>query len=76
MTKTLYDKIKPEIREAILKDQNKYPHLIGELIQTLKTKNFTIQLTLGEVNDVKSYAPKYVETILQVYEMFEPPKEG
>ena len=73
MTKTLslYDKIKPEIKEAILKDQDMYPTLVGDLINTLKTKNFTIQLTMGEVNDVKSYAPEYVETLLQVYEMFE-----
>ena len=54
-----------------MKDKDKYPTLVGDLINTLKTKNFTIQLTMGEVNDVKSYAPKYVETLLQVYEMFE-----
>tara|TARA_B100001996_G_C18539583_1_gene546388 strand:- start:258 stop:482 length:225 start_codon:yes stop_codon:yes gene_type:complete len=68
---TLFDRLKPEIKEPLLKDLDKYPRLIGSIIETLKTKKAITDLTIGEIGDIKSYSPTYVTEIIQIWEMFE-----
>ena len=67
----LYQKLQPAIREKLDEDVKKYPTLVGSLIETLKKKKFVIELTMGEVSDIKQYSPTYVSTIVEVWDMFD-----
>tara|TARA_Y100001938_G_scaffold131989_1_gene189729 strand:- start:6222 stop:6455 length:234 start_codon:yes stop_codon:yes gene_type:complete len=67
----LYQKLQPAIREKLDEDVKKYPTLVGSLIETLKKKKFVIELTMGEVTDIKQYSPTYVSTIVEVWDMFD-----
>ena len=67
----LYQKLQPAIREKLDEDVKKYPTLVGSLIETLKKKKFVIELTMGEVADIKQYSPTYVSTIVEVWDMFD-----
>ncbi len=69
--KTLFQRLKPEIKEPLLKDLDKYPRLIGGIIETLKTKKAITDLTMGEIGDIKSYSPTYITEIIQIWGMFE-----
>ena len=68
---TLFERLKTEIKEPLVKDIEKYPTTIGNLIKTLKTKKAITDLTLGEISEIKSYSPTYIIDILQIYDMFE-----
>jgi len=50
---------------------DKYPRLIGGIIETLKTKKAITDLTMGEIGDIKSYSPTYITEIIQIWGMFE-----
>jgi len=68
---TLFERLKPEIKEPLVKDIEKYPKTIGNLIKTLKNKKAITDLTLGEISEIKAYSPTYIIDILQIYDMFE-----
>ena len=68
---TLFERLKTEIKEPLVKDIEKYPTTIGNLIKTLNTKNAITDLTLGEISEIKSYSPTYIVEVIQIYDMFE-----
>ena len=68
---TLFERLKTEIKEPLVKDIEKYPTTIGNLIKTLKTKKAITDLTLGEISEIKSYSPTYIVEVIQIYDMFE-----
>ena len=68
---TLFERLKPEIKEPLVKDIEKYPTTIGNLIKTLKTKKAITDLTLGEISEIKAYSPTYIVEVIQIYDMFE-----
>ena len=68
---TLFERLKTEIKEPLVKDIEKYPTTIGNLIKTLNTKKAITDLTLGEISEIKAYSPTYIIDILQIYDMFE-----
>ena len=69
---TLFERLKPEIKEPLVNDIKKYPTTIGNLLKkTLKTKKAITDLTLGEISEIKAYSPTYIIDILQIYDMFE-----
>ena len=68
---TLFERLKPEIKEPLVNDIEKYPTTIGNLIKTLKTKKAITDLTLGEISEIKSYSPTYSVEVIQIYDMFE-----
>ena len=69
--KTLFERLKPEIKEPLVNDIEKYPTTIGNLIKTLKTKKAITDLTLGEISEIKAYSPTYIVEVIQIYDMFE-----
>ena len=68
---TLFERLKPEIKEPLVNDIKKYPTTIGNLLKTLKRKKAITDLTLGEISEIKAYSPTYIIDILQIYDMFE-----
>ena len=68
---TLFERLKTEIKEPLVKDIEKYPTTIGNLIKTLKTKKAITDLTLVEISEIKSYSPTYIVEVIQIYDMFE-----
>ena len=50
--KTLYDKLKPEIRNSIQEDLKKYPTSTMSLIDSLKAANFWSDLKVHNVNSI------------------------
>ena len=50
--KTLYDKLKPEIRDSIQEDLKKYPTSTMTLIDSLKAANFWSDLKVHNVNSI------------------------
>lgn len=68
---TLFERLKPEIKEPLVNDIEKYPITIGNLIKTLKTKKAITDLTLGEISEIKAYSPTYIVEVIQIYDMFE-----
>jgi hypothetical protein len=55
MTKTLYDRLKPEYRKAISKNEKKYPFITSSLVEVLKSNYFWNDLTISQAKDVISF---------------------
>ena len=69
--KNLLERLKPEIKDNLLKDKEVYPSLVGGLFKTLENNVAITQLTLEDVNNLSSFSPTSINKILEVYEMFE-----
>jgi len=69
--KTLFERLKPEIKEKLLKEQTEYPHLIGDLIKTLQDNVAVTEMKLGDLSSVSNFSPGYVNKITELYDMFE-----
>ena len=69
--KTLFERLKPEIKEKLLKEQTEYPCLVGDLIKTLQDNVAVTEMKLGDLSSVSNFAPGYVNQITELYDMFE-----
>ena len=54
--KTLYEKLKPEFKEILEKNQEKYKFSCTEVITILKSKNLYSELTIREVRDLLTWS--------------------
>ena len=54
--KTLYEKLKPEFKEVLEKNQEKYKFSCTEIITILKSKNLYSELTIREVRDLLTWS--------------------
>ena len=52
----LYDKLKPEIKESIKKDLEKYPVTTDILLDSLKLHSFWSELTVDEVRIIVNHS--------------------
>ena len=52
----LYDKLKPEIKESIKKDLEKYPVTTDMLLDSLKLHSFWSELTVDEVRTIINHS--------------------
>ena len=50
--KNLYEQLKPEVRDSIQADLEKYPASTKDLIYKLKSVNFWSELKMGDVRNV------------------------
>ena len=65
----LYDRLTPEQLSKLDERSKLYPVTAGELIEALKTKQFIIQLTVGEAMEVSTILDMQM-SIGTVYESF------
>ena len=69
--KTLFERLKPEIKEKLLSEKSEYPSLIGGLLTVLKDNVAVTEMKLGDLSSVSNFAPGYINTISELYDMFE-----
>ena len=69
--KNLYQRLNQDIKDNLLADKEDYPNLIGELIEALEKNVAVTELTLDNINQLSSFSPKYITTILEIYDMFD-----
>lgn len=69
--KTLFERLKPEIKEKLLLEQSEYPTLIGDLLKILNENVAVTEMKLGDLSSLTNFAPTYIGMITELYEMFE-----
>lgn len=69
--KTLFERLKPEIKQKLLSEQSEFPMMIGELIEILKGNVAITEMKLGDLNNLTSFAPSFILSINELYDMFE-----
>ena len=55
MTKTLYDRLKPEYKDSLSKNVEKYPTIVNDVIKALKQNYFWNDLTISQAKDLISF---------------------
>ena len=51
----LYNKLKPEIKRRLHKNSNRYAISIESIINTLRTKKYYNELTIGEIKQIRAF---------------------
>ena len=54
--KTIYERLKPEIKASIKKDFDKYPATTGALIENLQKATFWSELTMGNISTIITHS--------------------
>lgn len=60
---TLYERLKPQYKEALNKSNDKYPTLINEIVKSLKEKHIWSELTVGQTRDLISFSDESLGSI-------------
>ena len=55
MENTLYNRLKDEYVDILNTQKEKYPTTVGTMEDVLKSKEFFVNLTLGEAGDLKLF---------------------
>ena len=69
--KTLFERLKPEIKQKLLSEQSEFPSLIGGLLTVLKDNVAVTEMKLGDLSSLSNFTPGFVNQITELYEMFE-----
>lgn len=69
--KTLKERLKPEILANIEEVKDTYPLTYKSMMEALEENVAITQLTLETINSLSAYSPKYIDKILDIYDMFE-----
>ena len=51
----LYNKLKPEIKRRLHRNSNRYAISIESIINTLRTKKYYNELTIGEIKQIRAF---------------------
>ena len=68
--KTLFERLKPEIKEELILQQPLFPSLCGDLIKLLKENVAVTAITLGDLSNLSNFKEGYTTKISELYEMF------
>ncbi len=68
--KTLFDRLKPDIKEQLILQEPLFPTLCGDLIKLLKENVAITELKLGDLNNLSNFKKGYTTKITELYEMF------
>ena len=69
--KNLLQRLKPEISKNLINSEKDYPNLVGSLLKVLSENVAVTELKLGDINNLASFSPNSVNTVLEMYDMFE-----
>ena len=69
--KNLLQRLKPEISKNLINSEKDYPNLVGGLLKVLSENVALTELKLGDITNLISFSPKPVNTVLEMYDMFE-----
>ena len=68
-TKTLLDKLTPEAKAILVKSKDKFPTLFNSMMKALVRKEFVIQLTIDEANQLTTFLDNG-RSFDSIYELF------
>tara|TARA_B100000085_G_scaffold48647_1_gene41933 strand:+ start:1056 stop:1280 length:225 start_codon:yes stop_codon:yes gene_type:complete len=68
--KTLFERLKPEIKEELILQQSQFPTLCGDLIKVLEQNVAITELKLGDLTNLSNFKEGYTNKISELYEMF------
>ena len=68
--KTLFERLKPEIKEELILQQSKFPTLIGDLIKVLEQNVAITELKLGDLTNLSNFKEGWTNKISELYDMF------
>jgi len=69
--KNLLQRLNPEISKNLINSEKEYPNLVDGLLKVLSENVAVTELKLGDINNLVSFSPKSINTILEIYDMFE-----
>lgn len=69
--KTLFERLKPEIKDKLLSEQSEFPTLIDGLLKILNENVAVTEMKLGDLSSLTNFAPNYIGQITELYDMFE-----
>ena len=69
--KTLFERLKPEIKEKLISEETQFPTLIGDLIKLLKENVAVTAITLGDLSNLSNFKEGYITKISEFYDMFD-----
>jgi len=67
---TLFERLKPDIKEQLILQEPLFPTLCGDLIKLLKENVAVTALTLGDLSNLSNFKGGYTTKISELYEMF------
>lgn len=53
---TLYERLKPEVKEALLSNMANYEHTITDIIQTLSNETFYSNLKISDISSLYTFS--------------------
>ena len=56
MRKTIYERLKPEVQEALLSNMAEYEHTITNIIEKLGSTTFYSDLSIGDVSSLYTFS--------------------
>ena len=68
--KTLFERLKPEIKEKLISEETEFPTLIGDLIKVLEQNVAITELKLGDLTNLSNFKEGYTNKISELYDMF------
>ena len=68
--KNLYQKLKPEIKSRLHSNSDKYALSISTIIDTLKSKKYYNDLTIGEIKQIRAFGDITSSDVLWADTMF------
>ena len=69
--KTLFERLKPDIKEQLILQEPLFPSLCGDLIKLLKENVAITELKLGDLSNLSNFKPEYTTKISELYDMFD-----
>ena len=69
--KNLLQRLKPEISKNLINSEKDYPNLVGNLLKELSENVAVTELRLSDIINLTSFSSNSVNTILEIYDMFE-----
>ena len=68
--KNLYQKLKPEIKSRLQSNSDKYAVSISTIVDSLKSKQYYNDLTIGEIKQIRAFGDVTTTDVLWPETMF------
>ena len=68
--KNLYQKLKPEIKSRLQSNSDKYAVSISTIVDSLKSKKYYNDLTIGEIKQIRAFGDVTTTDVLWPETMF------
>ena len=68
--KTLFERLKPEIKEKLISEETQFPTLIGDLKKTLIENVAITEMKLGDLTNLSNFSDGWTNKISELYDMF------